>query len=155
MSKLIKLPKGSACLTEPKSSSERVENGPTVSLTGRWARTITTDSDRCTLVGSWNHWLEYASQHTAALCGFTNTGVLTSSLQGCQLLRSYSVVDRWISNEKCWNDTDRRNRSTGEEPVPVPLRPPEIPRTVVWNGVWDSAVRGWRLTVGVMALPGD
>jgi hypothetical protein len=37
---------------------------------------MTKDRDRWTLVDSWNHWLEYASKPTAALCGFANTGAL-------------------------------------------------------------------------------
>ena len=93
------------CLTEPKSSSDRVENGPTVSLTGRCDRSMTKDTDRWTLVGSWYHWPKYAPRHTAALCGFTNTGTLTSSQRLRQLLRTYSVGE----NGHRWNGTDRGN----------------------------------------------
>jgi hypothetical protein len=41
----------------------------------------------------------------------------------------------------------------GEKPVPVPLRPPQIPHGPTRDRARASAVRGWRLTAWALARP--
>ena len=50
--------------------------------------------------------------------------------------------------EHWWNDTDRgRIEALGEESVPVPDCPSQMPRGLAWDRARASAVRGQRLTV--------
>jgi hypothetical protein len=46
-----------------------------------------------------------------------------------------------------------RNRQLGENPVPVPLCPPQIPHGLTRDRTRASAVRGRRLTAWAMAWP--
>jgi hypothetical protein len=56
--------------------------------------------------------------------------------------------------EPRWNDTDRgKTEELGEKPVPVPLRPPQIPHGLTRALTPVSAVNGWRLTTRAMARP--
>ena len=46
-----------------------------------------------------------------------------------------------------------KTKVLGEEPVPVPHCPPQIPHGLTWDRTRTSAVGGWRLTAWAMARP--
>ena len=44
------------------------------------------------------------------------------------------MVGESVSMEHTWNDTDgEKTEVLGENPVPLPLRPPQIPRELTWD----------------------
>ena len=47
-----------------------------------------------------------------------------------------------------------KTAATGEEPVRVVLRTPQISRGLAWDRIWASAMRNWRLTAWSKSRPG-
>jgi hypothetical protein len=59
-----------------------------------------------------------------------------------------SMVDDWnVSTEQWWNDDYRgKQKYSSEKAVPLPLCPPQIPKSLAWDRIRASMVRGRQLT---------
>jgi hypothetical protein len=60
----------------------------------------------------------------------------------------YSVYGKCVnvSMEHCWCDSDGKIEVLEENPVPVPLCPPQIPYWLAWNQTSTFVVGNWWLT---------
>jgi hypothetical protein len=70
------------------------------------------------------------------------------------ILRIPQMIWVWRATVE-WYIDRRKPEKLGEKPVPVPLRPPQIPHGLTRARTWASAVRVRRLTTWAMARPRD